>query len=428
MSLPAAPEARWLPSRVVVEVLAAGLVVLAVGAVVGRPDVAVLAVAPLLTAERLLRSRPSGVALASSAAEAGEAGTLTTTAQVQVPPATVALVVRAQLPTGRPAEAVVAVRGGRRTLRATTASLRTGPVPAPDLEHVAVGPGAGSRSAVTTERPRTLRIAPRARPLPAAPVPSRLRGVAGSHESRRPGEGGSLRDVHPFGPGDRMSRIDWRTTARRSPQLEQLYVRRTLGLAEATVTLVVDSRDEVGPDPTTWGLGGGLPGSERTSLDLAREAAASLAQLYLSQGDRLALEDLGRRRHPGRPGSGRRHVARVLDALAQMAPEGEPLRRVRAPRIAAGSLVYVLSTFLDPEAALVAEQWAASGHRVVAVDVLPRLVPRRLDGRQRLAMRVVTMRREDRLAALAAAGVPTVRWSEDPARDLLALARLERRR
>jgi hypothetical protein len=75
-----------------------------------------------------------------------------------------------------------------------------------------------------------------------------------------------------------------------------------------------------------------------------------------------------------------------------------------------------------------AEQWHHTGHRVVAVDVLPRLVPRGLDARHRLALRVVSMRRDDRLAALAEAGVPSVRWSEDPARDLLALARLERRR
>lgn len=424
------PEARWRPTRPVVDALVVGLLLLALGALVGRADVAVLAVAPVLAAERLLRSRPRDRVAPSASASVTPEARLTTRVVLRTPPEARAVRVRASLPGSRTREAVVAV-DRERVLLVATRSMRTGPQPAPALEYAGLGPGAGSRSEAGDVRPPALLVAPRAVPLRDMPLPARLRGVAGTHEARRLGEGGSLRDVHPFTPGDRLSRIDWRTTARRStPTLQQvpeLWVRRTQALAEATVTLVVDSRDDVGPDPGTW-RDGLVASSDRTSLDLAREAAASLAQHYLATGDRVAVEDLGRRRRPLRAGAGRRHLDRVVHQLARMAPEGEPLQRVRAPQITSGSLVYVISTFLDPQAALVARQWHASGHRVVAVDVLPPLRAARQDHRQALALRVVRMRREDRLAELAAAGVPYVSWSERPASGLLALARRERRR
>lgn len=407
--------------------MAVGLGFLVVGALAGRPDLALLGVAPVLMGERLLRLRPRGRVDVRGSAAVSEAGRLSVDARVRAPVYVRALRIRASLPGSPTHEAVVAV-DGERTLVAATRSLRTGPQPAPELEHLGLGPGAGSGGEVGEVRLPDLLVAPRAIPLREGPLPPRLRGIAGTHEARtRLGEGGSLRDVHPFAPGDRLARIDWRTTARRSPQLQQLYVRRTNALAEATVTLVVDSRDDVGPDPTTW-RDGVVPTADRTSLDLAREAAATLAQHYLATGDRVAVEDLGRRRRPVRPGAGRRHLDRVLHQLARMAPEGEPLQRVRAPQITAGSLVYVISTFLDPQAVLVAQQWHAAGHRVVAIDVLPRFAARRLDARQRLALRVVRIRREDRLAELAATGIACVAWADGAAAALLALARQERRR
>ncbi|RZS91494.1 uncharacterized protein (DUF58 family) [Motilibacter rhizosphaerae] len=415
----------WAPAPEVVLVGAAALVVLVYGVVGGRVDVAVLAVAPLLAAERLLRRRPTTGATGRAATTVDAEGRITALAELEAPTDVPALVVRASVPGRSPAEAVVAV-GGTRQLAVTTGAGRTGPLPAPLLEHVGLGPGAATRGGVGRLEPPVVPVAPVARRLPLAPLPARLRGLSGSHEARRVGEGGSLHDVHPFGPGDRLNRIDWRTTARRSPDLQELYVRRTSVLAEATVAIVLDSRDDLGPDPRTWARAE-LPAGT-TSLELAREAAASLAQHYLAAGDRVALEDLGLRRRPVRAGAGRRHLDRLLDQLARTAPEAQSLARVRAPQLTSGALVYVLSTFLDDSAADLARQWRATGHRVFAVDVLPQLETRRLERRHRLALRVAELARTDRLAALATAGIPAVRWSGTPERELLALSRLERRR
>ena len=91
---------------------------------------------------------------------------------------------------------------------------------------LALGAGALTSGPHVAEEPGTVVVLPRGRTMPALPMPARLRGLTGQHDSRRFGQGGALRDVHPFLPGDSVRQIDWKVTARRSPGLEQLYVRR----------------------------------------------------------------------------------------------------------------------------------------------------------------------------------------------------------
>ena len=98
------------------------------------------------------------------------------------------------------------------------------------------------------------------------------------------------------------------------------------------------------------------------------------------------------------------------------------------PQIPSGALVMLFSTFLDDEAALVASVWRRAGHRVVAVDVLPTLRERHLGDRERLAMRMIRMAREDRLAELADLDVELVTWRESPHVALASLARRAQRR
>jgi hypothetical protein len=115
--------------------------------------------------------------------------------------------------------------------------------------------------------------------------------------------------------------------------------------------------------------------------------------------------------------------------LALTHPEGEPAVRLRAPQLPSGALVVVFSTFLDDGAARAARSWRRSGHRVVAVDVLPRVRERALTQRARLALRLVVIERTDRLAELAGNGVELVSWATaDPAVELARLARRSHRR
>lgn len=419
----------WLLSGPQVWTLAAGLVLLALGALAGRPDVAVLAVAPVVGTLWAVWVRPRGEIWAD-VERTGDG--LAARLRLAAPPGTDAVRLRVARPGHGAAEALVDVPLTR-DLDLTAASVRTGPQDLFTVEHQGIGGGSGLTGPVGMRPAERVLVLPRARFLPGFPLPARLRGLSGQHRSRRPGEGGDLRDVHPLGAGDSLRRVDWKATARRSTgrREDELYVRRTLALGEAAVTLVVDSRDDVGPDPATWS--GVLPirPDDATSLDLARIAAATVAQAYLGSGDRVGVEDLGVRRRGLRAGTGRRHLDRVVHQLAVLAPEGDPRRRLRPPRLPAAGLVYLFSTFLDPEPARLALTWRRSGHRVVAVDVLPRLRRGRLDQRGRLALRIVRIEREDRVAEMRRAGVELVRWtgarSDDAAVELLLLSRVAER-
>jgi uncharacterized protein (DUF58 family) len=416
--------------------VAVGVVVLAFGLLTGRAEVALMGVPLLLGA--LWTGRPGALDAARPTTptrarletpdEAVTAGELQADLELGPPPGAELVQVRVSAPGHRRVDVVVPA--GHRRLALRLSAVRTGPQ---HTFHADVrGYGAGG---ATAEDPLSVDAAdrlvlPAATPLGSVPLPQRLRGLTGPHTSRRLGDGSELRDVHLFTPGDQVRRIDWRTTARRSPDLDELYVRRTYATAEATVVLVLDSRDDVGPDLATWRGSGPQRVDEPTSLDLARNAAASVATTLVEGGDRVGLEDLGRRRRPLPPAAGRRHLRRLLHGLALSHPVGTPGRRLRPPQLPADAFVYLFTTALDDEAVRLARYWRETGHGVVVVDTLPDVRPARGE-HMRLAWRITRMERDDRLGVLAAEGVPVLRWAgsaRDEARVRLeALAAAARR-
>lgn len=428
---------RWAPLTHLTAALVLGVGVLVAGALGGRPDVAALGVAPLLTAVWGWARRPRGPLEVEVRAprQLTASAELRAPALLRAPQGAVVARLRASSPGTEPEERLVRlVPGGVREVTLATTSVRTGENQLFRLDAVGLGSAHLTTCDVITVGPASVLVLPGQRPLDQLPLPPRLQGLVGPHAARRIGDGEELHDVNLFTAGDRLRRIDWRTSARRGVQdgrLQDLYVRRTQSTAEATVVLVIDSRDDVGPDVATWAGGREVLTSDVTSLDIAREAAASLARAYLGQGDRVGLEDLGLRRRPVRPGGGRRHLERVVRRLALSAPEGTPRPRVRAPQVPSGALVVVLSTFLDDEAATMALAWRHAGHRVVAVDVLPPVRGAEMSVRLLMAYRMVSIQREDRLTTLRRGGVEVVRWAEDgppPAGGRAELVALARRR
>src|SRR6202000_1954559 len=107
------------------------------------------------------------------------------------------------------------------------------------------------------------------------------RVLTGKQESARLVDGGEFRDIHPFSPGDRLRRIDWKATARRGQSAGDLYVRRTSALADATIPIVMDSRDDVGEQVAEWSRNTAVE-KGLSSLDVAREAASSVASAYIA--------------------------------------------------------------------------------------------------------------------------------------------------
>ncbi|MGO4534294.1 DUF58 domain-containing protein [Leifsonia sp. 2MCAF36] len=270
-------------------------------------------------------------------------------------------------------------------------------------------------------------VRPRRAPVRSLPLPARLLGLTGQHISTRPGDGGEFRDIDLFHPGDRLRRIDWRATAR-AGRTGELYVRRTTATSDAAVHLVVDARDDLSAIVADWSRA--FPRPAISSLDLAREAASSLAFAYAADGDRVGFDDLGESRRVLPPRAGARHRERMLREIELTTATGTTFQRVRSPRLSPGSIVYVLSTFLDDQPSTLALTWRSAGHRVIAVDVLPARDARDLTSRERLALRTIELERRLRLQQLQAGGVEMLPWEDAAAREagLRALTAGRRRR
>jgi uncharacterized protein (DUF58 family) len=273
----------------------------------------------------------------------------------------------------------------------------------------------GEDAAFVSEPPAPITVrrtvSPSYSPVSSLPLPPVLHGLTGTHVSTRPGDGGEFRDIHPFTPGDRLRRIDWKATARRAQTPGELYVRRTTATADAAVLLVVDSRDDVGENIASWNqTSSALQGL--SSMDVARTAASSLAAGYIKAGDRVGFQDLASSDRVIQHGGGSRHLSRVLRAIELTGPSGPVLHRVRAPLVVPGVLIYVFSTFLDDEAGRMAVLWRGAGHRVIAVDVLPTARAGRLPREQVLAHRIIMMERADRIRGLSGYGIDVLAWND----------------
>ncbi len=439
---------RWRPTSGLSVSALVGVGLLLIGILTGRIQVAVLAAPLLLTPARLWLGRPGGSGRVTMSTDADATGSRVA-AVIAWQPArgTEALRIRASAPGHRSVDAVLA---SATPLRRTTVSIRTartGRRPIFTVDHAELAGQQLVTAAGDTAGPVPVTVLPRTDLLREVPLPHRLQGLTGPHDSRRAGEGNDLRDINLFTPGDRLRRIDWRVTARRNSggpgaAVTDLYVRRSYATADAAVMIVLDSRDEVGPDLTTWNDSSRIPEDEPTSLDRARTAALSLARRYLQAGDRVGLEDLGRMRRPVPPAGGQRQLRRLTMRIALAEPEGEPRARQRPPRMPSGALIIICSTFLDEETGRLAQLWHGAGHRVVAVDVLPEPDLRSASQRLLTAYRIIAMDRADRLAALARSGVEVVGWTETDSGPLhrhrrersgerpvqVALAALSRRR
>lgn len=268
--------------------------------------------------------------------------------------------------------------------------------------------------------------------ISALPTPQRLVGAWGPREDRRAGSGTRFFDVALHRPGDRLSHISWKATARAATgeDIRELYVARAHAGAESLVFLAIDPRDAVGANVDAWAGANQRSPGEITSLDIARNAVMSLADAHLQAGDRVGLIDIANPGQGAPPATGRRARER-LDAYVTTvrAPHRAPIQ-VRPPRIPPAASVWMISTFLDPIPSTLAMEWAHSGHQVYAVDILPRNLHSR-DAALRLALDLELAERDARLINLRNSGITVIRWPdlEEPDESaLFALARARRRR
>lgn len=392
----------------------AALIIAAAGLVTSRVDVALLAL-PLVAAvavsweRRPLSGEAATVSLVlrePSGAEIGYA------LEIAPPPAVEATVLRYSVLAGAERELVVA-NPSPEELEGRVPLLHSGPQ---ELVRVSCwflsGDGALASQPPAEPVIATRVVAPSQMAIGSLPLPRRLQGLTGNHESSRAGDGGDFRDNHPFTPGDRLRRIDWKATARHGRGAGDLYVRRTAALAEATVLIVLDSRDDVGEEVAEW-YRNAADTKGVSSLDMAREAASAIAAGYIAAGDRVGFQDLSSRARMIAHAGGRRHLWRLLRAIELTAPSAEQFSHHRPPIVPPGAIVYLVTSLLDDRPVQLGLVWRGNGHRVIAVDVLPAPRFTRTTRYERIAHRIVMMERDDRIRVLRAGGVELLRWPDE---------------
>ncbi|MGH3713936.1 MAG: DUF58 domain-containing protein [Micromonosporaceae bacterium] len=231
----------------------------------------------------------------------------------------------------------------------------------------------------------------------------RAAGLAGTHRSRRPGEGGELVGVRKFAPGDRLRRIDWRVSLR----TRELHVAATLSDRDADVVLVVDTLHEAGES-------GGVHG-KASVLDISVRGAAGVAEHYLTRGDRVSLLEFGPRHRQLRSASGRLHYRVVQEwlldthVIAGLLDVGTWLSRPH--QLPTNAVIVVFTPLLDERSAELLARLARAGRFVVAVDTLPPHARPDIDSVWLdTATRLWLLARQNTIEELAEHGVPIVTW------------------
>jgi uncharacterized protein (DUF58 family) len=132
--------------------------------------------------------------------------------------------------------------------------------------------------------------------------PTQTRGFAGHLPARMAGSGVNFYGLREYQLGDPPRRINWRVSARHS---QELYTNAFEQERIADVGILLDARQH-----TNLWVGG------RSLFDCAIEAAASLADVFLRDGNRVGLMIYGYGVSFVFPGYGKVQRERILHALA----------------------------------------------------------------------------------------------------------------
>lgn len=208
-------------------------------------------------------------------------------------------------------------------------------------------------------------------PFHVLPLPSRFAspptlaevlGVSGPHLSRRKGDGTAFADIRAFRPGDRLKRVNWRVSSR----TRDLHVNEAFTERDTDVMIVTDTATDLLP----VGAPENAPGS---SLDICIRALTGICHHYVSEGDRVAVHDLGNRIGSLHFATGTRQWRRVIEQISLVNRADHDARANRAlPRVRPGTLAYVLSPLLSDTVIEDIGTLRGYGAHVTVIDTLPK--------------------------------------------------------
>ncbi len=172
----------------------------------------------------------------------------------------------------------------------------------------------------------------------------------GRHLGRAVGSSVEFQDYKEYAPGDPLSRLDWRVAARS----DRLVIRRHRAESLLPCWIALDASADMSTGVTSLGHDAPQGVLDGSKLGYALCLAATLAWYLSLQGEPVGLALLGGRGAPWQslePRTGRRHLGRMLGALASVEAAGEAGLGVGiealARRLRRASLVFLISDLME---------------------------------------------------------------------------------
>ena len=263
----------------------------------------------------------------------------------------------------------------------------------------------------------------RFRPFPLRPQDTLH--SAGSIPARLGGSGTDFWGVREYHPGDPLRRLDWRLTARHpnkffSKEFEQEEI--------TDIGLILDARQKTN-----------LRVEQDSLFENSARAAASLAEVFLRQGNRVSLLIYGKPIVTLFPGYGKVQLNRILRTLAQTSTESDAslgsLEYLPVKMFPSRSLILILSPLAPNDWGLFA-RLRAYGYQVLLISPDPFDFARHTlpdDLATRLASRLARIERRLEIGKITQLWIPVIDWKVSQplsplVRNALGHSRIQRER
>ena len=225
---------------------------------------------------------------------------------------------------------------------------------------------------------------------------------AGSIPARLGGSGTDFWGVREYHPGDPLRRLDWRLTARHP---HKFFTKEFEQEEIADIGLILDARQK-----TNLRIG------EDSLFEHTARATASLAEVFLRQGNRVSLLVYKRPFVSVFPGYGKLQLNRILHALAQITPESDAsfngLQFLPIQMFSSHSLIVMISPLMSGDWRLF-PRLRAYGYQVLLIspdplDYAQHILPTDLDSR--LATRLTRVERQIEINQITQLWIPVIDW------------------
>jgi uncharacterized protein (DUF58 family) len=259
-----------------------------------------------------------------------------------------------------------------------------------------------------------LHIQPKIAKIRMVPLrPDSTLHAPGSIPARRGGTGTDFWGVREYHPGDSLRRLDWRLTARHP---RQFFTKEFEQEEIADIALILDARQRID-----------VQVGEESLLEHSVNATASLAEMFIRQGNRVSLLTLGDQMTAVFPGYSKLQLNRILRSLASVRPGTTSsqlgLEFVPVSRFSSSALIVILSP-LAPDDWLIFPRLRAHGNQGLLICPDPIDFAMRTfaqDPASRLAVRAARLERRMQLNKIAGLQIRVVDWQVD--RPLAPLVR-----